>query len=279
MNVRHLEIFIEAASAGNISEASKRLHMSQPAVSMQIKRLEEQYGLPFFAAHPKGVMLTDAGQTFLHYAEHIVSLYRQLDRSMNEYKQGDKGYIVAGSPQEIGQYELVRAISGFMDIHPGIEVEIRIVEEANMESLVKRGEIDIGFIAGMEIDHMGCRVTRYKTDHWVLAASITAHARPELPIFTTNDEADALAARIPFGGAVRRMQQAELAKQLAISGSGFAVMLRSAIERELEQGLLVAQETLADVCISVLTRPAEKIQKSLWLMINHLLSNNKDPLP
>lgn len=275
--MRNLDIFIAVAAARSISEAAKRLHTSQPAVSMQMKRLEEQYGVPLFSSHSRGISLTDAGYVFLEYAERMTALRQQLDRSMSEFKQGGKGHIIIGAPQEIGIYILPGVTSLFLKENPDIQVEIKVLEEQEVEKQVKSGEIDIGFSFFDEVDHLGLRVTRYCTDQWLLVGANNGRLSPPGPLYITGFKPEKLGLPLQNFTTVR-LEHAEMMKQLVISGNGAGIMLKSTIMRELERRLLLPLEIVENTWISIVTRPAEKMQKSLWVFIDHVLKKEKNPL-
>jgi LysR family transcriptional activator of nhaA len=82
LNYRHLLYFWTVAREGSISRASKVLHVTQPAISAQLHKLEQQLGEPLFAKQGRGLVLTDAGRMTLQYAEEIFSLGRELTETL-----------------------------------------------------------------------------------------------------------------------------------------------------------------------------------------------------
>ena len=74
MNLRHLSVFHGVAKAGSVNAAARLLHTSQPAVSRELRTLEERLGAPLFDRLPRGMRLTEAGQVLLSYAERIFGL-------------------------------------------------------------------------------------------------------------------------------------------------------------------------------------------------------------
>jgi len=75
MNLHHLKVFLAVAETGAISAGAERLHISQPAVTREIRELEGRLGLPLFDRQPRGVTLTEAGQRLLAYAEARRQIY------------------------------------------------------------------------------------------------------------------------------------------------------------------------------------------------------------
>ncbi|MFC7749066.1 LysR family transcriptional regulator [Paenibacillus thermoaerophilus] len=95
-------MFTAVAETGSITEAANRLMISQPAVSMQLKRLEQEMGVTLFSPSGRGILLTDAGKTFLEHAKRMMSMEDQLLRAMGEYREGRKGHILLGASPVVG---------------------------------------------------------------------------------------------------------------------------------------------------------------------------------
>ena len=82
MNLNHLFLFRAVAEAGGFSRAAERIHISQPAISMQVSELEAQLGLTLFHRLRRGVKLTVAGQLLLGYAQRLAALAVEAERAM-----------------------------------------------------------------------------------------------------------------------------------------------------------------------------------------------------
>jgi len=82
MELRHLRYFVMTAEEGNVSRASQRLFVSQPAVSRQIKDLEEELGMSLFKREPNGLSLTPAGETALVHAREVLVKAEGLKKAM-----------------------------------------------------------------------------------------------------------------------------------------------------------------------------------------------------
>jgi DNA-binding transcriptional LysR family regulator len=80
VNLRHLSVFHGVAKAGSVNAAARLLHTSQPAVSRELRTLEERLGAPLFDRLPRGMRLTEAGQLLLSYAERIFGLEEAAER-------------------------------------------------------------------------------------------------------------------------------------------------------------------------------------------------------
>lgn len=96
LNYRHLLYFWTVAREGSIARASKQLHVTQPAISAQLHKLEQQLGEPLFAKRGRGLVLTEAGQTAFQYAEEIFSLGRELAETLRGRPTGKPMRLTVG---------------------------------------------------------------------------------------------------------------------------------------------------------------------------------------
>lgn len=140
-----LEQFVALARAKNFTRAAAELHLSQPALSRAIQKLEEQLGQPLFERHPREVILTDLGELLLARAKEILKLVEDTFSELAE--AGRRGRIRLGAIPTIAPYFLPKLLGGFAKKHPEISV---IVQEDTTELLIQRcnhGEIDLAIVA------------------------------------------------------------------------------------------------------------------------------------
>ncbi len=102
MNIHQVRIFYIAAQTLSITKTAKKLHLSQPSVSIQIKDLEDSLNVRLFDRISRKISLTDAGQVFYEYSGRIISLIEETKAVMSEFGTGDKGKIIIGAPNTIG---------------------------------------------------------------------------------------------------------------------------------------------------------------------------------
>jgi DNA-binding transcriptional LysR family regulator len=269
MNLNNLFLFKTVVEIGNITEAAKQLHMSQPAISMQMKRLEEKFEIPLIASYPKGIKPTDAGLVLLHYCEKFKEIEEQMWRSMEEYRDGNKGHIIIGAPLELRTYLLQKIKASFIKSYPGIEIEERTVHDHDIESYVKRGIIDLGLTLNKDIDHLESRITLLTQEQLILFSN------------TSNNKTLYISNKLLLSDESELMQRydkvivvenAELVKQAVSAGLGDGVTLRCTMLPEVTHHLVNVKQVVRTVPISIITRPAEKIQNSVKIFINHVYS-------
>jgi LysR family hydrogen peroxide-inducible transcriptional activator len=140
-----LEQFVMVARTKNFTRAAAELHVSQPALSRGIQKLEEQLGQPLFERKPREVVLTDLGEILLERAREILKL---LDDTFMELSDaGRRGRVRLGVIPTITPYYLPPILERFSREHPEITI---ILQEDTTENLIKRcnhGEIDLAILA------------------------------------------------------------------------------------------------------------------------------------
>ena len=145
MNItfRQLRVFTEVAQQGSMARAAANLHLTPPAVSMQIKEVEAQVGLALFERHGRQVSLSTAGEYFLVHARRLLANLKQAEDAMARFKRLDHGLLTIGIVST-AKYFVPHLLARFHEEHPGIEVRLRVV--GNREQLVammEAGEVDL----------------------------------------------------------------------------------------------------------------------------------------
>ena len=145
MNVtfRQLQVFAEVARQGSMARAAEILHLTPPAVSMQIKELEIQVELSLFDRHGRQISLSTPGEYFLVHAKRLLANLKEADDAMARFKRLEHGLLTIGIVST-AKYFVPQLLARFHEEHPGIEVRLRVV--GNREQLVAMmdaGEVDL----------------------------------------------------------------------------------------------------------------------------------------
>jgi molybdate transport repressor ModE-like protein len=106
MNRNHLALFHAVAQAGGISRGAERLHVSQPAVSKQIKELEDALGIRLLERLPRGSRLTDGGKLLAQYVQRMAVVEEETARAIEEFRGLKRGRLAVGASTTIGAYLL-----------------------------------------------------------------------------------------------------------------------------------------------------------------------------
>lgn len=154
MEDHKLRVFCTVAETKSFSKASEIIHLTQPAVSLQIQALEETYETKLFDRSSGSVTLTPAGEVLYKYAKDILTLYAVAEKQIGEITALVKGSISIGASTTIGNYVLPSVISDFARKNPKVRTHLRVGNTKRIVELLNAGNIDLGLVEG--------EVTKYK---------------------------------------------------------------------------------------------------------------------
>jgi len=149
MNLNHLFLFRAVAEAGSFSRAAETVHVSQPAISMQVAELEAQLELTLFHRLPRGVKLTAAGQLLFGYAQRLGELADEAQRAMAEVRGVRRGRLSIGASTTIGVYLLPDLLGEYRRRHPDIDLRFDIANTEEIENRLVDGILDAGLTEGL----------------------------------------------------------------------------------------------------------------------------------
>ena len=151
MTIRHMLIFRSVCENGyNSTKAAEALHMTQPAVSLAIKELEQYYGVHLFDRIGRRLQITDAGKHFLQYAIHISDLFSDMETGLRDWYS--KGILRIGASITIGSQFLPRYVKAFTEICPGLDVRVTVDQSERLEQKIMANELDCALIEGIAHD-------------------------------------------------------------------------------------------------------------------------------
>ncbi len=154
MEDHKLKVFCTVAETRSFSKASEIIHLTQPAVSLQIQALEEVYETKLFDRTSSTVMLTSAGEILYKYAKEILSLFADAEKDIGEITGLVKGSISVGASSTIGNYVLPAVIADFKRKNPKIKIHLLVGNTKRVVEFLNAGNIDLGLVEG--------EVTKYK---------------------------------------------------------------------------------------------------------------------
>ncbi|MDL1965838.1 MAG: LysR family transcriptional regulator [Candidatus Desulfofervidus auxilii] len=140
------KVFITVVEEGSFSLASKKLFITQPAVSFQIKALEDMYNSTFIIRKQGGLKLTKAGETFYNFAKKFVKLNDELVNSIRIQHQREKKDLIIGASSTFGEYLLPKILIKFREAYPNIKTSFRIGKSPAILSGLANRDIDIGIV-------------------------------------------------------------------------------------------------------------------------------------
>lgn len=169
-----LKVFCTVAETKSFSKASEIIHLTQPAVSLQIQALEEAFETKLFDRTSNAVMLTPAGEILYKYAKEILALYSAIEKDIGEITGLVKGSINLGASTTIGNYLLPAVISDFKRAYPKIKLQLFIGNTKRIVEFLKAGSLNLGIVEG--------DVTKYKIQpHKLLQDELVVIAAPFHP--------------------------------------------------------------------------------------------------
>jgi DNA-binding transcriptional LysR family regulator len=148
MNItfRQLRVFIEVAQQGSMARAAEALHLTPPAVSMQIKEVESQVGLPMFDRQGRTLSLSTAGEYFLVHARRMLAALKEADDAMARLKRVERGLLTIGMVST-AKYFVPHLLARFHADHPGVDVRLRVVgNREQLVALMQAGEADLSIM-------------------------------------------------------------------------------------------------------------------------------------
>jgi len=148
MNFTHLQAFYEVARAGSVSAGAARLHVSQPAVTREIKELEGRLGLVLFDRLPRGVALTQAGAQLFDYAGRIFALADAAEAELKETAGLSAGHVKIGASATVGVYLVPDMIARFNAIYPKVSVDLTVTNTEQVEEGLSNRTFSLGFVEG-----------------------------------------------------------------------------------------------------------------------------------
>ncbi len=172
MDLNLLKTFYEVATQLSFTKASKKLYITQPAVTSQIKSLEESLGgISLFKKIGRNIFLTNEGKILLKYATNLVKTEKEILNIFSDLSKGVRGNLVIGATYVMGTYFLPVLLGKFKMKYPFIDIKTVISNSSVTISNVKNGKVDIA-IAGLYKNQVKSLVTKlFHTEKMVFIAS------------------------------------------------------------------------------------------------------------
>lgn len=153
MEDHKLKVFCTVAETKSFSKTSEIIHLTQPAVSLQIQALEEIYETKLFDRSSSFINFTPSGEILYKYAKDILNLYAEAEKEIGKITGLIKGSITIGASTTIGNYVLPTLIADFRKKHPKIKINVFIGNTKRIVDLLNSGGVDIGLVEGETLKH------------------------------------------------------------------------------------------------------------------------------
>ena len=166
MEDHKLKVFCTVAETKSFSKTSQIIHLTQPAVSLQIQALEELYETKLFDRSSSSINLTPSGEVLYSYAKNILAQYAELEKEIGKITGLIKGSITIGASTTIGNYLLPSVVFSFKKTHPKIKINILIGNTNRVLDLLNAGVVEFGLVEG-ETTRSKIKVESLLTDELV----------------------------------------------------------------------------------------------------------------
>jgi DNA-binding transcriptional LysR family regulator len=249
-----LKVFRTVAEHLNFRKAAEQLFLTQPAITLQIKALENDLGARLFDRSANRVTLTAQGKTLLRYANKIASLAAEAQQKLDSADGQFSGELSLGVSTTIAQYVLPRLIGAFLHEHPRVQLCLHSGNTEEVVQLVLAEKVSIGLIEGPARDR-GIHIEPFMRDELVLIAppaSDSLHASPQQLLScnllmreqgsgsrrVVETALDKAGLNLNNFRAVMNLDSTEAIKSAVEAGLGIGFVSQWAISKELELGVL-----------------------------------------
>lgn len=253
--LRQLTVFRAVAGHMNFSKAALELHLSQPAVSAQIKALESHAGLPLFERFGKRLYLTAAGTELMHYSRAIAELFREADDAMAQLKGGARGKLNV-AVISAGDYFFPRLLAEFVRRHPGVTLNLEVHNREGVLRQLSENLTDLAIMVRPPDDDDDIMYEAFAPHAYVIVAPPGHALAGERSIFldrllsepfivrergsdTWKSMQDAFRERAGDVRAVMEIRSNETIKQAVIAGMGVSFLSSHAVALDVRVGNLV----------------------------------------
>lgn len=258
MELRSLRTFCAVVDQRSFSMAGKVVSLSQPTVSLQIKSLEEEFGLRFLDRLDRKVIITPAGEVLYKYAKEILSKVDVLKNELHE-SAGQKVYgrLTIGAGVTTGEGVMPLLLGSFKKAHPRVEISLRILDTFEIMAQAISLELDLG-IVGAEISHKDLILEKFTQDRLILI-TYPSHPFAEKGVvalsemikepFLVREEGSGTRISLRNEFKKRGIDESDInillelgstgaIKQAVMDRQGISIVNQQSVQRELKSGLL-----------------------------------------
>ncbi|MBW5447358.1 LysR family transcriptional regulator [Cohnella sp. CFH 77786] len=294
MNISQLETLLTISRTLSFRKAGELLNLTQPAVSAQIKSLEDEFKAVLVDRnHP--VTLTDRGKVFLEHAERILGIVEELKQKLSDLNQVPQGHIVLGTTTSIAIQILPRVLSYFQNQFPLIKTSIQSMPSSQVLASVENGTVDIGIgYLSDKSPQVETSILYYDTfelvvspNHALAAAkNVTIGMLKDIPLILLSP--DTLGRRFVDRifrdhqiqpNIVMELNSSEEVKRMAEMGLGAAVVSKLSIAGEVKRGtlkMIPVHELEVSHPVGVITKSGRYVNSAMRQFLSDLKGMPED---
>jgi DNA-binding transcriptional LysR family regulator len=234
ITLRQMKVFEAVARHLSYTRASQELHLTQPAVSMQIKQLEENIGLPLFEQMGKKVYLTEAGQEMFHYSRSIAQQLTELENILASLKGLEKGKLLI-SVASTANYFVPTLLGTFCKRFPGVTISLDVTNRKELLRQLQENEIDLAVMGQPPIE-MSLDAEAFMENPLVIVAPPDHPLALEKKIPLKRLEQEVFLVREPGSGTRDAMERFFKKHDIKIT-TGMEIGSNEAIKQSVQAGL------------------------------------------
>ncbi len=258
---RRLQVFHTVARLLSFTKAAESLHMTQPAVTFQVRQLEEYFNTRLFDRTHNRISLTEAGKRVYEYADQIFDLYAKMDNAVRDMTGEISGVLILGASTTIAEYMLPALLGDFKSKYPDVNVHLKVSNSDGIVSMVENNDIDLGVVESPVLNKnlvvencrhdrlvaivpprhalAGNKVVKLKQllDHAYIAREEGSGTREVIQEYITNAGLKPADIHIAM-----ELGSPEAIKGAVEAGMGVSIASEVTIHKELQLGTLVALE-------------------------------------
>ena len=256
---RRLQVFQTVARLLSFTKAAEELHMTQPAVTFQVRQLEEQFNTRLFDRTHNRISLTDAGKRVYECAERIFELYAEMDNSVRELTGDISGVLILGASTTVAEYMLPALLGDFKDKNPEVTIRLKVANTDGIVSMVENNAIDLGIVEA-PVNNKNLVVEKCRMDQLVVIVppghelsshdSVSLEALIQHPFICREEGSGTREVMIEHMNdeglntsdlnVAMELGSLEAIKGAVEAGMGVSILSRATISKELRLGSLVA---------------------------------------
>jgi DNA-binding transcriptional LysR family regulator len=179
LDISLLRTFVAIVDTGGLTSAGKKVGRTQPAITHQIRRLEDLIGRTLFDDNRRKLSLTHDGEVLLEFAR---AMLRINDEARSRFSTPDiAGHVTLGTPDLYAPYILPEVLASFSRSHPNVEIQLRCTRSVHLYAALERNEIDIALMTNQPEFRRG-ELVRREPLVWVAGIGSTPEARKPVPL-------------------------------------------------------------------------------------------------
>jgi DNA-binding transcriptional LysR family regulator len=254
---RRLQVFHTVARLLSFTKAAEALHMTQPAVTFQVRQLEEYFNTRLFDRTHNRISLTEVGEKVYEYAEKIFEQYALMENTVKEMTGDINGVLLIGASTTIAEYMLPVLLGDFKNKYPNVRIRLRVSNTDEIVSMIENNAIDLGVVEApvsnkslhVEVCRMDQLVGIVPPGHPLVEhGEVSVHELVSYPYISREEGSGTREVIMEYFSqaglsaddlhVIMELGSPEAIKGAVASGMGISILSRAAINKDVQLGLL-----------------------------------------